>query len=42
MYDGPHLLHLSSIRKKIAFNENAVLRDQRKKMSFFVKSILQP
>ena len=34
MYDGPHSLCFSSIRKKITFNENALLRDQRKKWVF--------
>ena len=34
MYDGPHSLCFSSIRKKITFNENALLRDQRKNGSF--------
>ena len=31
MYDGRQLLCFSSIREKITFNENALLRDQRKK-----------
>ena len=31
MYDDPHSLCFSSIREKITFNENALLRDQRKK-----------
>ncbi len=30
MYDGRQLLCFSSIREKITFNENALLRDQRK------------
>ena len=35
MYDGPHSLSFSSIRKKITFNDNALLRDQRKNGSFW-------
>ena len=31
MYDGRQSLCFSSIREKITFNENALLRDQRKK-----------
>ena len=31
MYDGRQLLCFSSIREKITFNENALLRYQRKK-----------
>ena len=37
MYDGPHSLCFSSIRKKITFNENALLRDQCKKHGSFWK-----
>ena len=37
MYDVPHSLCFSSIRKKITFNENALLRDQRKNMGIFWK-----
>ena len=35
MYDGRQLLCFSSIREKITFNENALLRDQRKKGYFW-------
>ena len=34
MYDGPQSLCFSSNRKKITFNENTLLRDQRKKWVF--------
>ena len=34
MYDGPQSLCFSSIRKKNAFNENALLNQQRKKWVF--------
>ena len=34
MYDDPHSLCFSSIRKKITFNDNALLRDQREKRIF--------
>ena len=37
MYDDPHSLCFSSIRKKITFNENALLRDQREKTCLFWK-----
>ena len=36
MYYAPHSLCFSSIRKKITFNENALLRDRRK-MDLFYK-----
>ena len=42
MYDDPHSLCFNSIRKKITFNGNALLRDKREKTGLFGKSTLQP